>query len=57
MKGWIYYQLIDIIFLGLQQVYTTSEDDYKKIKSKLTKEAGDNLILSKHNAPKVVLMK
>ncbi|KAL1546549.1 Very-long-chain aldehyde decarbonylase cer1 [Salvia divinorum] len=38
------------------QVYTILEDDYKKIKAKLTKEAGDNLILSKHNAPKIWLV-
>ncbi|KAL8483016.1 hypothetical protein ACS0TY_025900 [Phlomoides rotata] len=33
------------------QVYTILEDDYKKLKENLTKEAGDNLVLSKHNAP------
>ncbi|XP_047976263.1 very-long-chain aldehyde decarbonylase CER1-like isoform X1 [Salvia hispanica] len=38
------------------QVYTRFEDDYKKIKAKLTKETGDNLILSKHNAPKIWLV-
>ncbi|KAL8542571.1 hypothetical protein ACS0TY_003450 [Phlomoides rotata] len=38
------------------QVYTILEDDYKKLKSKLTKEAGDNLVLSKHNAPETWLV-
>ncbi|KAH6767557.1 Fatty acid hydroxylase superfamily [Perilla frutescens var. hirtella] len=38
------------------QVHTILEDDYKKLKLKLTKEAGNNLILSKHNASKTWLV-
>ncbi|KAL3615471.1 Very-long-chain aldehyde decarbonylase cer1 [Castilleja foliolosa] len=38
------------------QVYTMSEDEYKKLKSKLTEEAGKNLVLSKNNAPKTWLV-
>ncbi|KAL0410802.1 UNVERIFIED_CONTAM: Very-long-chain aldehyde decarbonylase GL1-5, partial [Sesamum latifolium] len=38
------------------QVYTTSEDEYEKLKTKLGNEAGNNLVLSKHNAPKIWLV-
>ncbi|KAL0410806.1 UNVERIFIED_CONTAM: Very-long-chain aldehyde decarbonylase CER1 [Sesamum latifolium] len=38
------------------QVYTTSEDEYEKLKSKLSNEAGNNLVLSKHSAPKTWLV-
>ncbi|KAL0374193.1 UNVERIFIED_CONTAM: Very-long-chain aldehyde decarbonylase CER1 [Sesamum radiatum] len=38
------------------QVYTTFEDEYEKLKSKLSNEAGNNLVLSKHNAPKIWLV-
>lgn len=45
---------VNATYTLIQQVYTIFEDDYKKLKAKLTKEAGNILILSKHNAPKVV---
>lgn len=38
------------------QVYTTSEDEYEKLKAKLSNEAGNNLVLSKHSAPKTWLV-
>ncbi|KAL0374198.1 UNVERIFIED_CONTAM: Very-long-chain aldehyde decarbonylase GL1-7 [Sesamum radiatum] len=37
---------------GTKQVYTPFEDEYEKLKAKLSNEAGNNLVLSKHNAPK-----
>ncbi|KAL0339158.1 UNVERIFIED_CONTAM: Very-long-chain aldehyde decarbonylase CER1 [Sesamum angustifolium] len=38
------------------KVYTTSEDEYEKLKAKLSNEAGNNLVLSKHSAPKTWLV-
>ncbi|KAH6789638.1 Fatty acid hydroxylase superfamily [Perilla frutescens var. frutescens] len=38
------------------QVFTLNEDDYKKLKAKLSSEAGNNLILSKHSPSKIWLV-
>ncbi|PIN06813.1 hypothetical protein CDL12_20630 [Handroanthus impetiginosus] len=48
----IAYSITLALCQGDIQVFTISEDDYRKLKAKLSKDAGKNLILSKHNAPK-----
>ncbi|KAL0308721.1 UNVERIFIED_CONTAM: Very-long-chain aldehyde decarbonylase GL1-5, partial [Sesamum radiatum] len=38
------------------KVYTTCEDEYEKLKANFSNEAGNNLVLSKHSAPKTWLV-
>ncbi|KAG8363490.1 hypothetical protein BUALT_Bualt19G0027800 [Buddleja alternifolia] len=50
------YSLALALCQGGIQVFTMSEDEYKKLKQKISGEAGDNLVLSKHNTPKTWLV-
>ncbi|KAI3444861.1 hypothetical protein Pfo_001526 [Paulownia fortunei] len=50
------YSIALALCKGGIQVFTMQEDDYKKLKAKLSSEAGNNLILSKHNPPKTWLV-
>ncbi|KAG8391434.1 hypothetical protein BUALT_Bualt01G0187400 [Buddleja alternifolia] len=50
------YSLALALCKGGIQVFTMREDEYKKLKEKLSDEAGNNLILSKHNVPKTWLV-
>ncbi|KAK6143022.1 hypothetical protein DH2020_023370 [Rehmannia glutinosa] len=50
------YSIALALCQGGIQVFTVSEDEHKKLKSKLSEEAGNNLVLSKHNAPKTWLV-
>ncbi|KAL7120852.1 hypothetical protein ACP275_02G147500 [Erythranthe tilingii] len=50
------YSIALALCRGGIQVFTLHENEYKKLKEKLGSEAGNNLILSKHNLPKTWLV-
>ncbi|KAK6119313.1 hypothetical protein DH2020_046944 [Rehmannia glutinosa] len=50
------YSIALALCQGGIQVFTMHEEEYKKLKAKLSSEAGSNLILSKHNPPKTWLV-
>ncbi|KAL6557352.1 Very-long-chain aldehyde decarbonylase cer1 [Orobanche minor] len=52
----IAYSIALALCQGGIQVLTISQDEYKKLKAKLSDEAGHNLVLSKNNAPKIWLV-
>ncbi|KAK4476471.1 hypothetical protein RD792_015625 [Penstemon davidsonii] len=50
------YSIALALCQGGIQVFTMREDEYNKLKEKLSDEAGNNLVLSKHDAPKTWLV-
>ncbi|XP_051144642.1 very-long-chain aldehyde decarbonylase CER1-like [Andrographis paniculata] len=50
------YSIALTLCQGGTRVFTTSEDDFKKLKAKLSTDAAHNLVLSKQNSPKIWLV-
>ncbi|KAL0429396.1 UNVERIFIED_CONTAM: Very-long-chain aldehyde decarbonylase CER1 [Sesamum radiatum] len=50
------YSIALALCKGGIQVFTLHENEYKKLKEKLIGDAGNNLVLSKHNPPKTWLV-